>query len=254
MATSAVMADDVQGLAASFSQRAAAASVPGSEPGTTLLHLAAAHGSIGCVQFLSARVPLNSKSRSGCTPLLLCCTHVHPHHCEAARILIKAGASLDAKRKGDRRCALHLSAAAGCPSCVSAILARAPHLIDSRDKEYREPLHDACASSAPGACACAALLIREGAQLESSTLPAKLRPLHLACSQGLLESALLLLDRGVSINARSAARRTPLHEAAAAFRQVSNPASSHVSHTQFPPCITPRAFYFPPPPCIAASS
>jgi ankyrin repeat protein len=120
---------------------AASAPLPGTTDKSTLLHLACELGNTACAQLLVEWAPQSqhARTRSGCTPLLLCCAHGQGRaHCEGVRLLARAGtAPLDARRKADGAGAAHLCAAAGCAQCLQLLLTKAPQLIDARDRQYR---------------------------------------------------------------------------------------------------------------------
>ena len=140
----AVREDRVQALASLLQPRlvaAASAPLPGTTDKSTLLHLACELGHTACMQLLVEWAPQSqhARTRSGCTPLLLCCEHGRGHlHCEGVRLLARAGsAPLDVRRKTDGAGAAHLCAAAGCAQCLQLLLTKAPQLIDARDRQYR---------------------------------------------------------------------------------------------------------------------
>ena len=113
---------------------AASAPLPGTTDKSTLLHLACELGNTACAQLLVEWAPQSqhARTRSGCTPLLLCCAHGQGRaHCEGVRLLARAGtAPLDARRKADGAGAAHLCAAAGCAQCLQLLLTKAPQLVD----------------------------------------------------------------------------------------------------------------------------
>ena len=253
----------IQALASLLEPRlvaAASAPLPGTADKSTLLHLACQVGNMACAQLIVEWAPQSqhARTRSGCTPLLLCCAHGQGQaHCEGVRLLARAGtAPLDARRK-DGAGAAHLCAAAGCAQCLQLLLTKAPQLIDARDRQYRsvpltptptpiptptptclaqpnrwpdldsgprrnprQVLHVAAACRRPDAPACVRLLLREGAQIEACTsaVAGMVRPLQLACLGGRAASVALLLEFGADPVARDAHRRTALHAACAAAR------------------------------------
>ena len=130
---------------------------------------------------------MSDRLRTGLTPLLLCCEHGQgAASCEGVRLLVRANAPLDPKRKLDGGGAAHMCAEAGCPRCLHLLLTKEPKLIDARDRQHRTPLHVAAACRKPDAPLCVALLLSEGAQLEPCTAGTLglARPLHLACLTG----------------------------------------------------------------------
>ena len=211
---------------------------------------------------------LHARMRDGSTPLLICSDHCCGCiDCESLRLLARAGAALDARRKPDGAQPVHLVARSGCEGCLSFLLSRASYLVDARDKSLRQPLHYAAASAAPGAlsliptsfwhrsgpgptaphhhagaAACVAALLRAGADVEASCSAGAYceRPLHVACRNGHEPSATLLLHARADADARAAGRRTPLHLAAEGLHpRLVSCTTTHLSLT--------RSLSLPPP-------
>jgi len=162
---------------------------------TTLLHAVCEAGALRVAQLLAREAPglLRMRTRSGFTPLLVCCTHLRETHCEGLTMLIKGSALDNVRRKSDGWGPLHLCAHAGCAACCQLLLTRAPGLIDARDKAGRTALHcaAACTDGLRG-CECVTLLLSNGAEVDASTALYE-RPIHTASRAAAAESVALLM-------------------------------------------------------------
>ncbi len=136
------------------------------------------------------------------TPLHVC---VRSAHAAAARLLIAAGAPIEARDKRGRT-PLHLAAFSGLVSVAAELLARGAR-PDPRDKGGHTPLHIAAAQGRVGV---AALLLRAGASLSARDKKGD-TPLHRAAAADQWPVAALLLSRGADVNARNRRGWTPLH-------------------------------------------
>lgn len=219
----AALADDVQTVVALLRQGDSQPLLRGPLPGsrcrdgsehdvgdkTTVLHATLEVGALRSAQLLvrAAPVLLTMRTRAGFTPALLCCAHARGTDCEALAMLVKAGATLDnVRRKSDGQGPLHLCCAAGCARCAELLLARAPQLIDARDKAGRTALHCAagCGDARRG-CECVTLLLSHGAE-PAAAAASLARPIHAASWAGASDS----VGRLLHAHAASARARTGL--------------------------------------------
>jgi ankyrin repeat protein len=127
-----VRADNSQALAARWSRGMMpflCGQIPSHAQKFTLLHVACSSGSVAVAELLTTLAPplLHSRARTGATALNLCAEHARAQDCEVLRMLVRAGANLEARRKHDGFAAIHSSAAAGCAACVALLLNKAPH-------------------------------------------------------------------------------------------------------------------------------
>ena len=198
--------------------------------GWTWLHMAAAQGSPGILQWLlspgvlrisSVASALDHKSGDGRTALLIAAEHRHGARggdCAALSGLLRAGACAYTPRKPDGLTAAHLVCSVGCASCLRLLLQRAPQLVDASCRARGEqPLHVAARA---GSCDCVSELCMLGARVDSHTREvqpvassSQLSPLHLAASSGSRRTVRQLLELRATVTARDAASHTPLHHA-----------------------------------------
>jgi uncharacterized protein len=131
------------------------------------------------------------------------------------RALIKQGEDVNASQ-GDGMTALHWAASRGdLGEARMLIVAGARVDAATRNGNYT-PLHMAARSGKP---ALVKALLAAGANANAATTTGGATPLHFAASEGTAESIVALLDKGATVDARDAAfGQTPLMWAAAANR------------------------------------
>jgi ankyrin repeat protein len=173
----------------------------------SLLHTAAARGSISMIRLLTSKEPgLISKSTDDGETAL----HVAVEHesLEIMTELIKLGSNVDAEDWQANR-PLHVVAAKGFRGGCELLLANRCQL-DPRNSFQETPLHKACAA---GHCGTVEVLIKAAADLRAPDLDNAF-PLNRAAHNGHLDVVCILLDAGAEIDAADIMGRTALHDAA----------------------------------------
>jgi len=185
------------------------------------LHLAAYLGDAGKVRgFLDSGADVNAKGPDGWTPLLYA---VLQNQREAARLLIAAGAGLNAVRKGKYLPAgyrsgvvLHLAAAEGHFDLVE-LLIDAGADVEIHDAFVETALYAAVRN---GRSDIVELLMAKGANPNTSSRADCLCdnvPLGIAVREGYVDVAEALIAGGANVNARDDFGWTPLHVAVTSY-------------------------------------
>ena len=140
------------------------AGVPPGLPGErrhTPLHAAAARNDVAMVRaLLRAGAAVHAVTDKGVTPAHLACGCEHP---AALELLLDAGTAL-AVRDHNKQTLLHHAVRAGFERTVRFVLARAPGLLDARDRWERSAVHWAALNSRAAALAA---LVAAGARVNS---------------------------------------------------------------------------------------
>lgn len=176
--------------------------------GETVLHLAAASGSLDMVNFMLEKgVPADAASSRYTTPLHLA---VKAGASNCVQRLIAAGADVNC-RTDQFVTPLHQAAHGGHPHLITELL-DAGALIDAKDADGRTPLHWAARHAR---VPIMKLLLARGADscMEDRELD---QAIHFAALADSASGVQLLLDAGVNVNARGAGGRTPMHVAVCA--------------------------------------
>jgi ankyrin repeat protein len=144
---------------------------------------------------------------------------VRDDHVEAAKILLGAGAAVNA-RSGSGRTPLHVAAGSRALACVELLIEHGAD-VDPKDKNGRTPLHKAVAcSDTPETAGVIRLLLARGASPNAADNNGD-ASLHHAIKRGpykvdeILPRIRTLLDAGAKPGAADADGRTPLHTAVA---------------------------------------
>ncbi len=180
----------------------------GADPNGGALYAATACGRIRIMKrLIAAGADVNAKDSEGHTPVT--CTlppadgphlEIYPGQKEAAWVLVEAGA----------RVTLSEAAFIGAlEQARSLILSGAD--VNARDRHSRTPLYLAAREGYPE---IAALLIAQGADLNTAAEHRGETPLHMAIRQGHVEVAKLLIAAGADVNQKNDSQETPLQVAA----------------------------------------
>lgn len=159
--------------------------------GFSPLHTVTVKGSWGCSQvLLSYGADVNSRTKSGSSPLHWACSRGHLYHVK--QLLGTYGADLEAESDSGSR-PLHWAASKGQLEIVTTLVGTYCAEVDSRDARGCTPLLMAALN---GHCNVVELLAdRYGAQLKASMDKKGTSPLHAAAEAGHTEMVRLLLDK-----------------------------------------------------------
>lgn len=124
---------------------------------------------------------------------------------ETVRILLEAGAEVDAPSELEARTALHLAADAGDDEMVLLLLEEGADL-HATDRGGKQAIHLATISGHPE---IVGNLLSAGAMVDSREPGEGMTPLLIASLQGELELVQLLVNAGADIEATNATGRTP---------------------------------------------
>jgi len=128
------------------------------------------------------------------------------------RLLLKQGADVNAAQ-GDGMTALHWTATHGFAEQARMLVYAGARLDATTRNGNYTPLHLAARA---GSAAVVKALLEAGANVNAATTSGGATPLHLATAQGNTEAIVALLDRGAQVDAREGAwGQTPLMWAAA---------------------------------------
>ncbi|CAL4191847.1 unnamed protein product, partial [Meganyctiphanes norvegica] len=184
--------------------------------GFSTLHLAASasYGSSDVLEkLISAGAQINGPGEwdnlEEVTPLMLAAQN---SNITALKVLIKAGATLDAGLHTHGETALHYAVQSASPDCVQLILDNGGSLMST--KLYSEtPLHIAVSE---GLSDITGILLRAGADVRALRGTTKMSSLHIAAQEGYYHIAHLLLKAKANPNHENSRGQTPLHLAAKA--------------------------------------
>eukprot|EP00966_Prymnesium_polylepis_P176096 4076125-Prymnesium_polylepis.1 len=138
------------------------------------------------------------------TPLLMAARVGSP---EVIAALIKAGASLKAKRGSDQASPLHIASQLGRRE-VMELLLKAGAPLHARAQQKATPLHFAAFANQPGSIA---LLLKAGANIDATAV-ADTTALHWAAEHGRAQAIEMLLARGASLEAEAASGKGTAHD------------------------------------------
>ena len=175
--------------------------------GNTPLHVAAIcrnNGDCTIAKFLiAAGADINALSNNNKTPIMHAITE---RWLEIAQLLIAHGADLAVAELNKGYTALHLAAAVDCPDIIT-MLVEAGMDIEIKDIKGTTSLGLAASK---GHVASVAKLLRLGADLHA-TDDDGFEPIHLAACNGDIQVMSYLLNNGADLEARTAVGLTPLH-------------------------------------------
>ena len=186
-------------------QRGADIHVKSKEHGRTALHLACAEGHLKCAHLLvNVGSRLNEPDDDNWTPLILAAFFGHE---EVASELLQRGADIHVKSKEHGRTALHLACEKGHLKCAQ-LLVNVGSRLNEPDDDNQTPLilaaffgHEEVASE----------LLQRGADIHVKSKKNGRTALHIACVEGHLKCAQLLLDAGSRLNEPDDYGNPPLH-------------------------------------------
>lgn len=177
----------------------------------TALHIACDNGHRVCVNLLARKpdVDVNQCDSDGVTPLHAA---IEKGDVESVKCLLHEHSTVNVniKTKGKQRTALHLASLLGHTAIVRELLARQELEVRAGDGEGLSGLHLACEN---GNVECAKLLLAKSDVSQCSNNGAS--PLYWACKFGQAACALLLfpLCDTALLNKATNKKRTPLHAA-----------------------------------------
>lgn len=166
--------------------------------GLTPIHLAVIGSQLGTTDvFLKKAAKVDARCRAGRTPLHYACER---DNAEIVRLLLAAGANVEAETRGDTRRPIHLAAASGSVETIG-VLYQHGVLMDARDSAGHRPLLNACYHGHVDVVKTflslnqpLTLLLKDGIHHDS--------PLCVAAKAGRVEVVDLLVRRGASVTQR----------------------------------------------------
>ncbi len=195
--------DNTEDLAYVLRWRPGSVNVREGWSGRTLLHWAARMGHTEVTKILlKAGAELNAKDEDGDTPLHGAALDGHT---EVARILVKAGAKVNAKDK-DGLTPLYGAALDGHTE-VARILLKAGAKVNAEIKGGSTPLLWAAHQGHAG---FVKILLKSGAKVNAKDADGT-TPLHWAARRGKTEVAKILVAAGAEVNGKNDYGETPLH-------------------------------------------
>jgi ankyrin repeat protein len=180
--------------------------------GSTLLHHAAAFGSVASMQaLLAAGAPVNAANRRRATPL-----HWAIHDAAKARLLVEAGADVKAKQ-ADGRSVLYQAAFAGNGNAVLRMLLEKGADANAATANGQTPL---MAAAGRGDVEAMRLLLGRGATVDAKSGTGSTALMAAATSREPAAVA-LLVEAGADVNAATKKNETALANAATAGDEAS---------------------------------
>ena len=173
--------------------------------GSTLMHLAAAHGHVDCVlAFVKRDVPLHMPNKAGIMSLHLAARN---GHVQVVRTLLEKGAPINARTK-QRLTAMHLAVMYDKPQVIQLLMGFGANVDIKGGLSGETPLHIAANNNA---VECAKMLLLSGANVNTATGGEQETALHMACRRGFVQLAELLLNEGANYHVLSKAGESALH-------------------------------------------
>ena len=172
----------------------------------SFLHLAAAIGATEvCRILLSAGARVDAKDKQQLTPIHRACRE---NHDDVVAVLLGANADSNA-RDTNWVTPLQVCAANNALECARLIITKVVN-VDSSDRGGATALHHAAFN---GSCDIITFLLKANASPNAFDKIER-RPLHVAASQDNIDAIRLLVQNGATLNPRDKQLRTPLHYAA----------------------------------------